>query len=207
MRSAHRPTKVVRKSIDKGHTRQGHQSWWVLLFLVAFSCTGCGHVISKDLRLRADPSVTFTKVHQNPEAYKGSMVVWGGEIVEAVNQKDEATFIEVFQRPLSFSEQPDTTLPSEGRFMVVVEKFLDTYPLKQGRRITVAGEIAGEKTKPLGEIEYRYPLILSRQMYLWPEYYCPQDYPPFNYYFRGPFGPWPPYPYWYPYGLYRCYPW
>jgi outer membrane lipoprotein len=169
--------------------------------------SGCGHVISQDLRLRADPRVTFAAVYKNPEAFTGSFVIWGGEIVGATNPADGTTSIEVFQRPLSFSEQPDVMQPSEGRFVVATEQYVDTYPLKEGRRITVAGEVAGAVTRPLGDMEYRYPLVAGKELYLWPEYYCPQDYPPFNAYFRGPFGPWPPYPYWYPYGLYRCYPW
>ncbi len=178
-----------------------------LLVLAALLSGGCGHVISEGLRRQADPKLTLAMVQQDPEAHRGRVVIWGGEIVEAANEEDDRTSIEVYQRPLGFSEEPDSTLPSEGRFFILAEMVLDTYPLKQGRKITVAGNVAGERAKRIGETEFRYPLVRSRELHLWPEYYCPRDYPPFNYYFGGPFGPWPPYPYWYPYGLYRCYPW
>ena len=73
---------------------------WFLLLFFSILLTGCAHVISKDLRASADPSLTFKQVHQNSNTYKGKFVVWGGEIIETVNQKDGTTLIEVFQRPL-----------------------------------------------------------------------------------------------------------
>jgi outer membrane lipoprotein len=48
---------------------------------------------------------------------------------------------------------------------------LDPYLFRKGRRITVAGEIQGDQTGPLGEMDYRYPPLLSKQIYLWPDYY------------------------------------
>jgi len=150
-----------------------------LPFFLIFLLSGCAHVISKDLRVNADPSLTFSQVHQNPNSYKGKSVVWGGEIIEAVNQKDGTTQIEVIQRPLGWREEPQETLASEGRFLILVEKYLDPYLFRRGRKITVAGEIFGEKAKPLAEMDYRYPFLLSKQIYLWEEYY----YRPYPYYY------------------------
>ena len=84
------------------------------------------------------------------------------------------------QRPLDWTEEPEFRR-SEGRFIVHVEGYVDPYVFRRGRRMTVAGEIEGRKVMRLGELEYPYPLLLSKQIYLWGEYY---------YY---------PYPYWYPY--------
>ena len=88
-------------------------------FLI-FLLSGCAHVISKDLRANADPSLTFSQAHQNPNSYKGKSVVWGGEIIETVNQKDGTTQIEVIQRPLGWREEPKEALASEGRFLILV---------------------------------------------------------------------------------------
>ncbi len=165
--------------------------WFLLLFFAIF-LTGCAHVISKDLRLSADPSLTFGQVHQNSNAYKGKMVVWGGEIVETVNQKDGATQIEVIQSPLDWRGEPKGTHLSAGRFLVLVNEYLDPYVYRKGRKITVAGEILGEKTKPLGEMEYRYPVLSSKQIYLWPEYY----HYPYSYYYYDPWWYYPYYPRW-----------
>ena len=77
-------------------------------------------------------------------------------------------------------EEPEKEEPSGGRLLVLGERFLDPYHYRKGKEITVAGEILGEKTRPLGKMEYRYPLLLSKQIYLWrkhPYYYPPPYYP------------------------------
>lgn len=165
--------------------------------------SGCAHVISKDLRTQVDTRLTFQQVLQNPNAYKGKTVVWGGEIIEAVNQKDGTTLIEVFQRPLGWREEPRQTIASEGRFLALVDRYLDPYVFRKGRKVTMAGEILGEEIKPIGKMDYRYPLLSSRQIYLWEDYY----YYPAPYYYNDP---WWGYPYWwrgYPYGWGPPYGW
>ena len=160
---------------------------WPLLLSLMLLLSGCAHVISKDLRIKSDPTLTLARVRQNPDASKGKVVVWGGEIVEADNQEDGTTQIEVFQRSLGWRGEPRDTAASEGRFLILVENYLDPYVFRKGKKITVAGEIQGEEIKPLGKMDYRYPIVSSKQVYLWPEYY----YQPYPYY-----DPWWPYPYW-----------
>jgi outer membrane lipoprotein len=162
-----------------------------LLILFLF-LTGCAHVISKDLRVKADPSLTFREVFQNPNAYQGKMVIWGGEIIKTINQKDGTTLIEIFQLPLSRRGEPNETYPSGGRFLILTEKYLDSYLFRRGRKITVAGEILGEEFRELGEMDYRYPLLSGKQIYLWREYYYPGPY-----YYPYYYDPWWDYPiYW-----------
>ncbi len=166
----------------------------LLLIFPVFLLMGCAHVISKDLRARTDPSLTFAQVHQSPETYKGKTVIWGGEIVLTLNQKDGSTLLEIFQRPLDRWGEPKLIYPSEGRFLIRSEKYLDAYTFRKGRKITVAGEILGEKIQPLGEMDYRYPLLLCKQIYLWEEYYYPAYYYPY-------YDPWWGYPLWWRWGI------
>ncbi len=155
-----------------------------LLLLIFFS--GC-LPISKQLRAQADKTLTFRQVLQNPEAYKGKIVIWGGEVVETINQKDGTTLIIVLQRPLDWTQEPEFRR-SEGRFIVLAQGYIDPYVFSRGRRITVAGEIEGKKIMKLGELEYPYPVLLSKQLYLWGQYY----YYAYPYYWHYPYG----YPYW-----------
>jgi outer membrane lipoprotein len=173
----------------------------IFLLSLAFMISGCGHVISENLRKEADPALTFREVFSNPSAYRGKQVIWGGEIIETVNQKEGSTLIEVLQRPLTLMGEPRENAGTEGRFMILIENYLDPYIYKTGRKITVAGEVAGEKVKPVGEMDYRYPLLVSRQIHLWED---PQLYSyPYPYFYGG----WyyrPFYPRWsYPYRYYR----
>ena len=141
----------------------------LIVICCLFFFSGCAHVISQELRNKVDPSLTFGTVIKNPVAYKGQTVVWGGEIVETLTQKYGTTEIEVFQIPLDSQDAPKAPNASEGRFLILVDKSLDPNLYQKGKRITVAGEILGEQIKPLGEMDYRYPLISSKQIHLWEE--------------------------------------
>jgi len=164
-----------------------------LLLLILFS--GCAP-ISRELRAQTDRTLTFQQVFQNPEAYKGKIVIWGGEIIETINQKDGTTLIVVLQRPLDWMEEPKIQR-SEGRFIILVEGYVDPYVFRRGRRITVGGETLGRKVMRLGELEYPYPLLRSKQIYLWGEhYYSPYPYPYYPWGYYGYYGPRWGYPYW-----------
>jgi outer membrane lipoprotein len=167
-----------------------------LLISYFFLLSGCAHVISPNLRDRVNPALTFREVLDNPDFFQGKSVIWGGEIIQTTNQRDGTTLIEVFQRPLGWRGEPKETIASEGRFLATFDKYLDSYVFRRGRKITVAGEILGEKVKPLGEMDYRYPLVAGREVYLWEEYY----YHPYShnyYYYPG----WA-YPYWWRFGIF-----
>jgi len=129
--------------------------------------------------------LTFQQVFQNPEAYKSKIAIWGGEIIETINQKDGTTLIVVLQRPLDWMEEPKFNR-SEGRFVILVEGYIDPYVFRRGRRITVAGEILGRKVMRLGELEYPSPLLRSKQIYLWGDYYYyPYPYPYYPWWYYG----------------------
>jgi outer membrane lipoprotein len=162
---------------------------WVFVLFLLWLPLGCAHVISKDIRSQTNPSVTFKQVSQDPNAHRGKMVVWGGEIIDTINQKDGSTLIEVFQRPLDSRDAPKLTEPSEGRFLIRFDTYRDPYVYSRGRKITAGGEILGEEVRPLGKMDYHYPLVLSKQDYLWDESYY---YPRYTYYYD----PWWGYPYW-----------
>jgi len=182
-----------------GMMRMKKRSRLLLPLLLLFLGSGCAHVISKDLRANSDLSLTLKQVRETPEAYKGKSVIWGGEIIQVINQEDGTTEIEVYQEPLNFMGKPEEKDVSEGRFLVLHDKFLDPYLYWEGRRITVAGELQGEKIEPLGQMYYRYPLVTSKQIYLWPDYY---PYP----YGWGYYDPWWAYPYgWWGSGYYGYY--
>ena len=46
------------------------------LFLMAVS--GCAYPISREMREKANEKLTFSEVIENPEAYMGNLVIWGG---------------------------------------------------------------------------------------------------------------------------------
>ena len=117
-------------------------------------------------------------------------MLWGGEIIETVNVQGGSEMI-VLDTPLDYQERPERARYSRGRFVAKSSKFLDPAIYKKGKEITLAGEIVGKETKPLGKTEYTYPVVLVKQLHLWKRPYYGRYYP----YWGGPYyGPY--YDYW-----------
>jgi outer membrane lipoprotein len=151
----------------------------ICFFFTFFTVVACSYPISKEVRQEARKDLSFPQVLQNPTAYKGSTVIWGGSIVQTINRTD-GTDIIVLETPLERQERPESDRYSQGRFIVRSPKFLDPEIYKNGRKITVAGEIVGQDARPLGQVQYNYPLLEAKEIYLWnPAAYS--DYPAYPY--------------------------
>lgn len=148
------------------------------LSLVILLVTGCGPVISQEVLKDVDKGVPFQAILQNPDNFKGKTVILGGKIIETTPLEGK-TRVTVLQYPLGFRDKPSVDSGSEGRFIVEATGFLDPVVYSTGRQVTVAGMVDGKEVLPLGEISYTYPVVVSREIYLWPLddlYYLPQFY-------------------------------
>jgi outer membrane lipoprotein len=166
----------------------------IVLFLIyiLFYLAGCVPVISKQLREQVAKGLTLEAVAKDPETYKGKTVLWSGVIISSKSLK-EGTMIEVLQKSADTEGKPMDVDKSEGRFLALHSGYLDSAIYSGGRKITVAGVIQGKKIQCLGEIDYVYPLISTKEIHLWPAekedrfYLYPyRHYPWWRY----------PYPYW-----------
>jgi outer membrane lipoprotein len=162
--------------------------------------SGCVHGISRGVRQEVDREITFAALIKEPTAYQARVVLLGGVIVKTVNKK-EGTLLEVYQTRLDREGRPIDTDRSEGRFLALYQGFLDSEIYKAGRQVTIAGTVQGEKVQPLGEIEYRYPYLLVKEIHLWEEEE-PVQYEPY------PWGPWyDPWDPWGPWGFWGWHSW
>lgn len=181
-----------------------HHGWsgFLPLGLLLLVLSGCAPVISPQIRQEAAKAPPFSAVAQNPTAHKGSMVVWGGSILQTENYP-KSTQILVLEIPLGYDRKPKAEENSQGRFIAETPRFLDPAIYRKGMRITVAGEVVGTQTRPLDKTEYTYPVIRIREIHLWKEqrvvYPPPYYWGHWNYY-RGPWG-------WYGWPYYRPYYW
>jgi outer membrane lipoprotein len=171
-----------------------------ILMIVVGLLSGCVNAISRGVLKEVDREITFSALLQSPTAYQGKMVLLGGVIVDTIN-KQGGSLIEVYQTRLDRG-RPANTDSSEGRFLALYQGYLDSEIYKQGRKVTLAGTVQGEKIQQLGEVEYHYPYIIIKEIHLWPEE-KPAQYEPYPY----RWGPWyDPYPWglwydpWYPWG-------
>ena len=136
-----------------------------LIIIIILLMSGCAHVISQQLREQADKELTAEMLFKNPEAYRGKTVILGGIIISTHNRK-KGTYVEVLQTPLDYRGRPEDTDFSYGRFIFVYDEYLDSAIFLEGKPITVGGKVIGKTTRPLGEIEYTYPLIYAREVHL-----------------------------------------
>jgi len=139
---------------------------WILSLLILF-VVGCAPVISQEVLREVDKDLPFQAVLRNPDEFKGKTILLGGKIIETTPLQGK-TRMTVLQHPLGFRNKPSIDEGSEGRFIVEAAGFLDPVVYSAGRQVTVAGIVEGKEVLPLGEITYTYPLITSRELYLWP---------------------------------------
>lgn len=159
------------------------KSIYFIPFLILFSfVVGCAPVISTELKAGADTSITFKEVQQNPDAYKGKIVLWGGRIIQTLPQEDGTTLIEILEWPLGLWDKPRQTVGFRGKFLLMVKEPLDFSKYKRGKQITIAGEIQGEmegsKIKELTDSTYRYPVVLEKEMHVWTSPFYSYSYVP-----------------------------
>ncbi|MEW6334813.1 MAG: Slp family lipoprotein, partial [Thermodesulfobacteriota bacterium] len=105
-------------------------------------------------------------VQKAPEKFEGEFVLFGGRVVEIRNDPPFSSMI-VVQFPLDGSYKPNVNQPSQGRFLVRSESFLDPAVYSAGSLVTVAGTIAGKDIRPVGEYPYVYPVINSTRIWKW----------------------------------------
>lgn len=127
----------------------------------------------------------------------GSNVRWGGTLLEVRPEKQRTCF-EILSRPLSDTGRPRADASSGRRFIACRDGFVDPAAFPAERLVTVAGELTGFHTRPIGDYDYRFPVVTARAIHLWPEPVQRDPYPPPWWY--DPYYPSPyyhgRYPYW-----------
>ncbi len=148
----------------------------LVLFFSLFSFVlGCAHgpVIAPDVKEKIDPSVTMGKIRSNPDAYKGKMVLWGGEVLQVIPEGTNKTLIEVSQMGLDRKQRPDEKAATGDQFFVLMEGERDFSQFERGRKITVAGDVMGtlkgKGYRDLSGLDETAPVILGRSVHVWKE--------------------------------------
>ncbi|HEY7038088.1 MAG TPA: Slp family lipoprotein [Methylomirabilota bacterium] len=171
--------------------------WLALALLLG----GCASAFPKEVMSTVNPALTVEVLRTDPLAFKGQRAMVGGEILSTQPQAGQ-TEIELLARRLGSDGAPERGDQSPGRVLLRSPEFLDPAVYGQGRRITVIGTVSGVEERKVGDVPYRYPVILAERIRLWPKDVVLEP----GYY---PGGGWPyyydPYYFWprrgfYPYG-------
>jgi outer membrane lipoprotein len=120
----------------------------------------------------------------DPAAYLNRRVMVGGEILATIPRPGE-TELEILAKPLGPDDRPVRDDVSEGRVVVRSTQFLDPAVYAPARRLTVIGTVVGSDERKIGDLPYRYPVIGSERIYLWPREVVTPAYPPPPWFYYG----------------------
>jgi outer membrane lipoprotein len=149
-----------------------HVNMLLILAGLMANLAGCSgyDVIPDQLEPQIRKNVAFGDIEQSPSAYKGQLVILGGEVLSTRRLADK-TQIEVLQLPLTEEYIPITEhrARSQGRFYAYDggKEILDPAILPEGTPITLVGQLTGSTMGKIGEGEQRYPTLLIQDLTKW----------------------------------------
>lgn len=137
-----------------------------LLAAMALTLSAC--VPAPVLKPAAAPvTVTPADAAALAERYRGSEVVWGGELLEVRNREQASEFV-VLAYPLDAGQRPQRGESSMGRFIAILPGYVERYDYPSHRYITFAGTLDGSRDEPVGEQQYHYAVLKADTWHLWP---------------------------------------
>lgn len=158
----------------------------IILFIILLSA--CASTIPKEIREAPLENTPVAAVRTNIEEFTGAHVRWGGTIASVTIHTSE-TWVEVVARDLDNEGKPIHNDHSTGRFIAIIEGFLEPTVYKKGRNITIAGTVEKGIIRKIGEFDYNFPLVRVKSSKLWNVYRQYQYYRP-NYRPNWYFDPW-----------------
>lgn len=176
-----------------------------LLYVISLglvtALSACQSNIPEQIRQGIESSPSVAQVREAPQKYVSQSIRWGGLILETENRQDTSR-LTVMALPLSDKGKPRIYDQSPGRFIAVINKFVEPLEFSRDRQITFSGIISGAEKIKVGDFPYEYPVIQVDQYHLWPKpvptvdpYY--PDYWRYDPWYYPGFSPW-----YYPYRHY-----
>lgn len=111
-------------------------------------------------------SVPPETVAQAPERYTGRAVIWGGQVV-AVQNLPGSTEIQILGYPLDSSQRPLPNSPIGGRFIAIMQGYVEPLNYPAGSLVTLTGHIEGVRTGSVGDANYVFPLVKVTASHVW----------------------------------------
>ena len=144
-----------------------YMSLAVIPFLFLVGCDRTD-VIPERLEGKVDRDLRYVQVKENPDMYRGKLMLAGGKVLSATRVK-EGTRIEVLQIPLSSDLLPEGQETAKGRFVAVdlEQHVADPAILDDNKRITLVGEIVGSTSVKIDEIVEQVPQLIVKHITVW----------------------------------------
>ncbi|MEH0875802.1 Slp family lipoprotein [Pectobacterium cacticida] len=151
------PMKSLR--LNQKHVRLGIVAATVMLL------SGCVTVPDAIKGTSPTPQEDLVRVMNAPQIYVGQESRFGGRVVSIRNEANK-TRLEIASMPLDSGAKPLLDMPSEGRFIAYVNRFLEPVDFKN-RLVTVVGPIVGTEQGAIGNKPYRYVVVDAQGYKRW----------------------------------------
>lgn len=164
---------------------------WILLAAGLPVLAGCA-TVPEPLRGEYDPATPDLA----SEEHIGQPVRWGGRLLD-VRPEREQTCFEILSLPLDRTARPVRDAVPGQRFIACHDGFSDPAAWNRHRLITVTGILRDFETRPIGDFDYRFPVVETDALHAWAEPIPhPSYYHPYDPYWRND-------PFWHPWSMPR----
>ena len=137
----------------------------LMLCLLLGSCTSLPQTMKGHMK-----DIPYAEVNGKVNHSSNVPVRLGGIIVDVVNE-ESFSLVQVLFHPLNYFGRPQLYKPAEGRFFIKSTEFFDPLVYTNNTEITVVGTLNGDIERKIGKRIIQIPLILSKNIYLWPKYH------------------------------------
>jgi len=173
------------------HRKIQHRLKYAVLVSLYLFINACASNIPQPIRKAPAEDISLTQVRQAPKTFLNKSVRWGGTIIAIENQENE-THLTILAQPFMAYGEPIQGDESFGRFIAIVDSFLDPAIYAKGRAITVYGELRSTGEKKIGEFDYLYAMVKAQQIHLW-EPQLEREHDPYPLWWNDPWYPYYPY--------------
>jgi len=136
-----------------------------LVFLVTW-LSSCTSYIPAEIRGDIDTTPNVSQAHKQPGKFLSQQVRWGGKILSIENRQNTSR-LTIVAFPLNSYGRPKKTDQSPGRFIAIIEQFLEPELYSKDREITVTGRLQKSEILKVGEFSYSHPVVQVDNHYLW----------------------------------------
>ncbi len=141
------------------------KQFYILMGLM-LALWACAPAFSRQSLDQVETNISFQTLLQDPDQYRDRTVMYGGEIIQTWGDAND-TWAEILQKPLDGQNRPQEGDVSYGRFFIQFSGFQDPAIYAPGRKITVIGEVQGKRIEKIKDLDYTFPVILSKESHLW----------------------------------------
>lgn len=134
----------------------------LLTSLITLFLFGC---IQPPKPLRGDYSDISPKAYQaNP--IENLNIRWTGFVIDVENKKDHSCLTMIAKIPDAQAKPSRRIRVDQGRFIACKPTFIEPVSFLK-KPVTVTGQVKKVITKNIDELEYNYPLVDAKVIYVW----------------------------------------